>query len=347
MPVGFDFFERLFLSQMNEGPAPMLDLVSLLGFKAVLTALKVGLFESLAGRLVPEEELAAAARLDGRGLRFLLQALEPLGYVARDGGRWRNTEMTRRWMLAGSPDCIADIFFMFEDMAARWERLDESVRAGRAAVDVDAWLRARPDGFSRYHRGLRAIARLLSPELLDKVEVSAKATRLLDLGGSHALFSARFCQRHPQLSATVLDLAAARAVAEETIAQERVQGRVAFQEGNFLEADLGAGWDVVLLFAVARTLATEPLQALLKRVAAALAPDGQVVVMDQFNERLSSPFLRANAAVINLELLNGSPGDVYPASEVRRFLAEAGLARTRFFALKRSGGQGVIVARRG
>jgi hypothetical protein len=255
--------------------------------------------------------------------------------------------MTRKWMLAGSPDCIADLFFMFEDMAARWDRLDESVRAGRAAVDVDAWLRERPDGFRHYHAGLRAVARLLSTELLAKVEVPGTAKRLLDLGGSHAFFSAAFCQRHPQLSATVLDLPAARGVAEETIAREEMQGRVAFREGNFLEADLGGGWDVVLLFAVARTLAKEPLLALLRKVAAALAPEGQLVVMDQFNEQLKSPFMRANAAVINLELLNGSPGDVYSTGEVQAFLEEAGLSSTRFFALRRSGGQGVIVARRG
>jgi hypothetical protein len=347
MPVAFDFYERLFLSRMNEGPAPMLDLVSLLGFKTVLTALKLGLFEALADKSVTAPELAAAAKLSERGLRFLLPALEPMGYVAREGERWRNTPMTRKWMLAGSPDCLADLFFMFEDMASRWDRLDESVRAGRPAVDVGAWLAARPDGFAHYHSGLRSVARLLSKELVAKVEVPATAKRLLDLGGSHAYFSAAFCRRHPQLAATVLDLPSARGVAEETIAQEKMQGRVTFQEGSFHEVDVGGGWDVVLLFAVARTLSVEPLRALLGKIAAALTPDGRLVVMDQFNERLTSPFMRANAAVINLELLNGSPGDVYSVGEVQRLLEGAGLTSTRFIPLRRSGGQGVIVARRG
>ncbi len=344
MPVGFDFFERLFLQRLNKGPAPMLDLVAMLGFKATRAALEVGLFEALADASLTLPELATKAGASERGLRFLLEAIEPLGYVAREGERWRNTPMTERWLLRRSPECLADLFSMFEDMAARWDSLGAAVKTGQTALDVGEWLAQRPDGYRNYHAGLRAVARLLADEIAAKVPIAPSARRLLDLGGSHALYSVRLCQSHPELRATVFDLESARASAEETIREHSLGEHVTFQPGDFLRDPVGEGWDVVLLFAVARTLAAAPVKALLARICAATAPGGTLVLMDQLAERLPSPFMRANAKLISLELLNSSPGELHTKDQLQAWALEAGFASVRYFDLRRSGGQGVIVA---
>jgi len=346
MPVGFDFFERLFLQRMNKGPAPMLDLVAMLGFKATTTAIRLGLFEALEQGAAVPAIVAGRCAASEKGVRRLLEVLEPLGYVARRGDVFANTPLTERWMLRSSPECLADLFLMFDDMGARWDNLDESVRAGQSAVDVEAWLAARKDGFRNYHSGLRAVASLLAPEIVARVPLPEGARRLLDLGGSHGLYAARFCRKHRQLSATVMDLPSARESAEETILREEMQGRVAFRHGDFSKDDLGTEWDVILLFAVARTMSAESLKVLLRRIRESLAAGGRLVLMDQLDEKPGSPFKRANARVIHLELFHSSPGDVHSSSDLRRWILAEGFRSARYVPLRRSGGQGVIVAER-
>ena len=61
-------------------------------------------------------------------------------------------------------------------------------------------------------------------------------------------------------------------------------------------------------------------------------------------ERPPTPFLRANARLIDLELFNATRGDIHRGDDLVRWLDEAGLRTTARFPLRRSGGQGVIVA---
>lgn len=364
MPVAPTLLERLIFFTSNQGPAPMFDLVGALGFKAIETALRLGLFEALGQDVLDPAELARRIQASERGVRFLLQALEPLGCVERTAARhglvqtpaggkmvdergYYNSQMTRRWLLSSSTTAIGDLFLYFDDMLKRWGWLDQSVREGQAAHEGDDWFRQHPEGWGRYHRGMRAIARLLSPELLERIRLPAAARRLLDLGGSHALYSCRYCQAYPELSATVLDWAPAREVAEETIVEEGVDDRVEFRVGDFLRDDLGQDWDVIFLFAVARLLPPEKLGLAFKKIAEALAPGGSFVLLDQLVDELPTRFLQANAKLINLELFNSSRGDIYPVGDIARRMREAGLVPDKPIRLKRSGGQGVLVGKKG
>lgn len=344
MPLRPDLVERLLFLQTQQAPGPLLDLLGGLAFKAVVAAVRLGLFEALHDGPADPDELSRRTGASARGLRFLCDALEPLGYLERDGARYRNSTLAEKWMLASAEAPLSDLFAYFDDMTARWDHLDEAVRVGRPAVDIVAWNGEREGRWRRYHAGMRAIARLLAPEVVARVDVPAGAKRLLDLGGSHGLFAARFCRRYPSLSAVVLDGPAAREVALETIAAEGMEGRVEYRSGDALTDDLGQGWDVALLFNVARALPREPLAALLRRIAGALTDGGRLVILDQLEERPSTPLRRANARLIELELFAASPGDLHRAEDLTLWIAEAGFAPPRRIALKRAGGQQLLVA---
>jgi hypothetical protein len=344
MPVQPNFLERLVFLTANLGPGPMLDLVGALGFKATLTALRLGVFEALSGGPRPASALAAHLGTDTRGLALLLEALRPLGFVATKDGGFCNTPMTEKWLLQSSPTCIAELYEYFDGVMAHGDLLAESIRRGEPAVRGDAWYGQSPSGWRPYQAGMRAIARLLAPELLEKVVLPRSAHRLLDLGGGHGLYSVRFCRKYPQLEATVLDWGSARDIACETIAAEAMQDRIVFREGDILKDDLGQGYDVVLLFNVARAFSRTALDEVLRKVAGALSSGGMIVILDQLVRTLPTPFLTANARLIELELFNSTPQGIHDPEEIVQGLRAAGFGRVTQFALRRSGGQGVIVA---
>jgi hypothetical protein len=62
MPVITSFVERRIVLRLNLGPGPMLDILGLLGFKAVSTAVRLDLFEALGNRPLTVTELAQRIR---------------------------------------------------------------------------------------------------------------------------------------------------------------------------------------------------------------------------------------------------------------------------------------------
>ena len=346
MPLRLNPVERLIFFEGNLGPGPIIDLYGPLTARGIQAALRLGLFEALAPGPLSPEELAQRLGVDERGVRLLLELLESLGYVSCRGGRFRNTATTTKWLLAASPTGIADLFAYFEEMQQRWDVLEGALREGKPVRRTAAWFDAHPGSWGRYHAGLRAVARLAAPEIVARVRVPAGARRLLDLGGSHGLYSIAFCQRHPGLSAIVLDWAQARDVAEKTIAAAGLRDRASFLAADLFEDTYPGDCDVVLLFNLVRVFPAERSAELVRRAVAALKPGGLAVVVDHHLRPRSSRFQRAIAAVIALELFNATPGRMHDPGEVARWLVAAGCSRpdTRF--LRRSPGSYLLTARK-
>jgi len=346
MPIIPTILERLIFFRLNKGPGPLFDMMSALAFRAISAALELGVFEALELGPLSCTELAQSTNTDERGLRALLLSLEPLGYVRQQGELFANTDMTRTWMLKGSPQSLVDLFRYTDNMLQRWEDLEDSIRAGAPVRTAAQWFQQHPEGWEAHHGGMRAAARLLAPQVVKLLRLPGSARRLLDLGGSHGEYSAAFCAEHPQLQATILDRAEARDLARTTIAEAGQADRVSFEEGDFITGELGQGFDVVLLFNVMRIFTPEQNQQLLGKVAGALNQGGQVFIMDQLGHSAASSFSRANARLVELELFNATQGRIYTPDEVMEILGHAGFSGRRQRPLPRSPGLGLVTATR-
>jgi hypothetical protein len=317
-----------------------------LAFKAVAAAVKLGVFETLeASGPLSAAELCSKLQADGRGMLLLVNALAGLGYLRRTkASRFANSAMTRAWMLKKSVANLAATAGYFEDAADRWTYLDKSIRNGRPAQECDDWLSGRPGAWERYHDGMYGIARLMADEIVSRAKVPSGAKRLIDIGGSHGLYSVKFCERHAGLSATVFDMEQARAFAENTIREHGMQGRISFTEGDFLKDDLGSGWDVALLFSVIRIYPKDKALSLLKKVRLALTGNGRLFIADQFCTKKARGFSLVNESLILLELYNSCSGATRSSAEVMAMLQEAGFAHAREIFIRRAPGISLIEA---
>ncbi|MFI7150743.1 methyltransferase [Nonomuraea sp. NPDC050022] len=303
---------------------PMLDYFGVMGLHALIAGMRLGLFDALRGGPATAADLARSLGLDPHATDVLLRGLAGLGYLRARRGRYRLTRTARVWLTSDSPACLAEGLYFWERTACViWPQLERTVRDGSPVTSLYALTESEPELSRSFQAWTAAVAGRQAPAIAAAIPVPAGATRMLDVGGGHALYSVELLRRHPGLRSTVIDL-------PEALASAAAHPRLTLRAGSFLDEDLGGGYDVILLFNVMHCLDDQEVVTLLARLAKALNPSGTIAIGDQFGDSLMPG--RASRTLLHLLHLNylvAGGGRIRDYKEVARLLREAGFTRPR------------------
>lgn len=338
-------------------PGPHLDMLHAAGFRAAGAALRLGVFDALAAGPLTAPELAKRIDGDEQAVTLLLDVLHVFSYLDKHvepGGepRYANSEQASRYLLSGTPDTYATVFSFWHTILIRfWDNLEESVRTGVPAASFYPWLEARPATLREFQTMLTRLSRMLAPAVVDLLPVPDRPTRLLDVGGGHASYSIALCRRHPQLQATVVDLAGALATGLEAVAAAGLADRITGLAWDFMSpiAEVPAPpYDIVLLFNIVHGLSPDQNVALLRRLADAMPSGALLAVLEPLDEPPSSGSVTADAFVkiFSLNLFHGQGGRAVAYDALGEWLGAAGFADIRRHALHPSTNDNLILATR-
>lgn len=304
-------------------PVPLLDMfVPLVLSRCLMAAVRLGVFETLAGGWLTPAEVASRAGLDEAAMLPFLRTLVVGGYLRQRGAKFGLTRLSRRHMVKGAErDLTGYAAFNY----AQWhilESLEKLLETGHG-IEIHQSMQD-PAEWAAYQRGMLELSRFEAPWVAKVVPVAAGARRLLDIGGSHGAYGAAICRKHPPLRATVLDLPAAidhaRALAKEAGHDDVVEHRA----GNALTDELGSGWDVVLLSNVVHHFGEAQCRQVARRVHAATAAGGAIAIYDA---ELPDPRTKADfndGAALYFRLCSDSR--TYNGREMEGWLEDAGFA---------------------
>ncbi|MEK6571280.1 MAG: methyltransferase dimerization domain-containing protein, partial [Bacteroidota bacterium] len=152
-----------------------------------------GIFDVLHGSPRLAAEVGSKIGMSTRGVHVLLQTMEAAGYVVREGERFRNSRISERWLTKTSPHYIGNLLRYFERLFYRWEFLGETAQRGEPRKTYFEFF--GDDDWEIYVYGMMDLARILMPQVLKTVSLPSTAKRLLDIGGSHGLYSIELCKR--------------------------------------------------------------------------------------------------------------------------------------------------------
>jgi 2-polyprenyl-3-methyl-5-hydroxy-6-metoxy-1,4-benzoquinol methylase len=183
---------------------------------------------------------------------------------------------------------------------------------------------------------------LQAASVVSRLDLSG-VSRVLDVGGGSGAYAMAFVQAREGIEAVVFDLPGVIPHTEAYIEEVGLSDKVKTSTGDYLEDDLGGGFDLVFLSAVIHSNSAEENQSLLRKVAGALEPNGQIVISDFImDEDRTSP---AIGTLFSLNMLVATEsGDTYTESEVGGWLE-----RAAFYGIKRIGtdfGTSLMVARK-
>jgi SAM-dependent methyltransferase len=292
--------------------------------RILLTAIRLGLFGILGEQgPVKAGEVAGAAGADPRACAMLLDALCAMGFVAKEGGRYRVSPGREDYLVPGGPYYVGDILGHHERLWHRWSKLTDVVISGRPVPRVDVPGAREDEGARRdFILGMANIGAQGARELVRALDPRGPMT-MLDVGGGPGTYALQFAEYNPELHAVVFDLPEVVPIAGEQIAARGLGERVSAVGGDYLGDELPGGNQLALLSNIIHSLGPDENKDLFGRIHRSLEPEGRLILKDFFvEEDRTGPLW---PAVFSINMLVGTEdGRSYSEEEVLGWLGEAG-----------------------
>ncbi len=297
----------------------------------LLAALELDLFTAVGHRTWTVPELAKKLRVSERGLAVLCRNLAMAGVLLKQGTTYKNTRLGGTALNADHPAYRGGYLDLIKTHWHDWCRLPESIRSG---LPIDHDVPDSPEWRKRFTWAMHHRTLEIAPAIAAQVKLGRAGT-LLDLGGGPGTYALAFLAQNPRLRATVCDRDAALNVAREVAATHKAGRRLSYLPLDFTKDSIPGTYDVIWYSNVLHIYSPEDNQAIFRRALAALAPGGRLIIQDAFLHDREGLF-PADASLFAVSMLLFTiGGDTYPASEVKRWLSDAGFNRVKLLRIKK------------
>ena len=293
-------------------------------------AIDLNLFTLIAEGATMPAALAARAQASERGVRILCDYLTIQKFLTKSDGRYALTQESAIFLNRHSPAYMGTLAnFLASDEAKRnFDALTETVKNGGTSVAQGDNTKPNDQIWVNFAKSMAPLAAVSAAFIADLASAKeGKACKVLDIAAGHGMFGITIAKQNPNAQITAADWAPVLAVAKENALAAGVADRFTLRPGSAFEADLGDGYDFVLLTNIFHHFDMPTCEKLMRRVHAALKPGGKAITLEFVpnEDRITPP----TAAAFSMIMLAGTDsGDAYTLSEYERMFRNAGFAKT-------------------
>ncbi|MBI1805288.1 MAG: methyltransferase domain-containing protein [Ignavibacteriae bacterium] len=321
---------EFFAARLNFLPSALYDSFPavLLG-RALVLAHKLGVFEALHDRPRTDRELVSSLNLPLKSLQLLLPPLSASGYLKKYGDSYSLTAQSKKWLVKSAPHYIGNFLAYIELLHGHWMYLEDTLKAGKPPKTYVEMFTEKE--WKIYTLGMMDLAGLLIPHVIPQLKLAANASSLLDVCGSHGLYSIELCKRNPNLTATIADFPEVLTTTREIVRKHRLENRIQLLPCDVTRASFNnEQYDAVLAFNIIHGFPVETNRHFIESLAAALRRGGSLYILDQLKDTRSKGVDQLLPLMVGLNLLNEIGGNVYSFSEVKSWCEKAGLNNVQF-----------------
>jgi SAM-dependent methyltransferase len=311
----------------GQAPSPAAIVDTAFAFQrtfALKAAVDCDIFTAIGEGHTTVDAIAKARGISERGTRIVCDYLTTLGFLNKEGNAYALAPDAAMFLDRRSPAFMGSAltFLASPQHFAYTAQATEALRSGTTpdiasmAPEHEMWpIFARS---MAAFMGLPAMLAAQVPNFDESAEI-----KVLDIAAGHGEFGFAVARRFPKARIAALDWKPVLAVARERANEAGLKDRFAELPGDAFEVDFGKDYDLVLLPNFLHHFNEETNVKLLRKVAAALKPGGQVVIVEFVpNEDRVSPPMAARFAFTMLT--NTEAGDAFTRSEFDRMLRAAG-----------------------
>ncbi len=330
--------------KLNLAPIPMVDTqIAFNAARAIMAGVELGIYESIGKTEKTVDEIAAECKTNPHATLQLLNCLVGLGYLGWKNDKYSLKKKFHKWLLKESESNVVNKL-RFQLIEWNWiAMLEEYVRTGKT---LQLHYTINDKEWHLYQEGMRDLSVNSAKDIAKKIPVPKDATSMLDIGGSHGLYSIELCKKHPGLKSIVLELPGAVEHASAIAKRYDTTGRIQHKAGNALEDDLGESqYDIVMINNVVHHFTVDQNKALAKKIARALKPGG-IYIIGEFMRSDKPGEGGAVAATTGLYFSVISASGNWSENEIRSWQIDAGLKAEKAASTITLPGWKMIIARR-
>lgn len=325
--------------QQVQVPGPELFWQTLTGFQhtaALKAAIDLDVFTAINETDGTAAGVAKAVGAAERGVRILCDTLTVLGFLVKSGNKYMLTESSALFLNRKSPAYLGSIadFILSPIQRRGFDDLTNAVRKGGSTVEDEGSLEPESPMWVTFAKAMIPMTMAPAQMIAERVGFeSSRQIKVLDVAAGHGMYGITVALHFPNASVYALDWPNVLTVATENAQKFGVAERHHLIPGSAFETEFGNDYDLVLLTNFLHHFDPPTNIDLLKKVAAALKPDGKVMTLEFVpnNDRVTPPF----EAMFSLVMLAGTPaGDAYTFDELKSMFESAGFTRNEHIPLQ-------------
>ena len=302
--------------------------------KTLLSAIEMGVFTELAGGPEAFAPLCGRLGLHPRSARDFLDTLVALGFLVREGDRYRNSGEADLFLDRKKPSYVGGILEMANHrLYPFWGHLTEALRTGQPQNEVKhggpglfETLYADPDRLKQFLAAMTGISHGANLTIARAFPWKDHRT-FVDVGTAQGDLAVQIALANPHLRGIGFDLPEVAPIFEEYAQAIGVADRVSFVPGSFFDQDLPKA-DVVTMGHILHDWDLPTKQMLIAKAYQALPTGGALIVYEAIidDERKSNAF----GLMMSLNMLIETPGGfVYTGADCAGWMKEAGFSAVR------------------
>jgi len=302
------------------------------GSKALLSAVELGVFTTLADGPRTAKALIAELGLQPRGTVDWLDALVSLGMLDRVGDQYKNAPATDLFLDRNKPSYIGGILEMANArLYPFWGSLTQALRTGdpqnEALVGENffATLYADPNRLKQFLQAMTGISMGAAHAIANTFPWDRYST-VIDVGGAEGCVPVEVARRHEHLTGGSFDLPTVRPAFEEYVASADLSDRLRFYPGDFFVDPLPNA-DVLVMGHILHDWGLDEKLVLLRKAYEALPDGGALVVYESIidDDRRANTFGLLMSVNMLIETPNGFD---YTGADCRSWMAQVGFSDT-------------------
>jgi 2-polyprenyl-3-methyl-5-hydroxy-6-metoxy-1,4-benzoquinol methylase/predicted transcriptional regulator len=307
-------------------PERIFDLINAhIQSEALKAAIELDIFTAIGEGKTDAASIAKRCNTAERGARMLCDYLTTLGIITKQNGKYGLAPDAALFLDAHSRAYLGSItkFLLSDELGSSFRDLAAAVRKGGTAAGGGTVVEENPlwVEFARHMAPMMAMPAEAIAKSLDAA--AGKKWKVLDIAAGHGLYGIAIAKHNPNAEIHASDWGNVLEVAKENAGRAGVAARYHTIPGDAFTADLGAGYDVVLLTNFLHHFDVPTCEKFLRKISTAMAPGGRCVTVDFIpNEDRVTP---TSAARFGIIMLGSTPsGDAYTLSEYQKMFRGAG-----------------------
>lgn len=292
---------------------------------AIAMALELEVFEALTEPSTLEG-LTERLGYSLRGMRALMGMLRVNGLLDRHGELYQLNNLSRTYMLKSSPYYWGPFFSRMAQAMPNYRLILDNIRDGEtreARPAADGWESGQMDAvvardvtaFMHCHSIAAAVG------LAHSCDFSG-VSKLLDVGGGSGCYASALANQYPQLSCTVMELAAVGEVAKGYIDSAGVADRVNTRAVDMFREPWPEDYDAHFFANVFHDWSIDTCVELARKSFAALAPGGRICLQEMLLD--GDGDAPAQAVAFSFMMAWGTKGQQFTLAQLEDILHQAG-----------------------